>query len=80
VPAVMLNEQGEQGWRMCGIAIRETRQPEPEGQRRWIFYFVREAEVNSSESEALLKEITPDLDNNELKKAVGLPEELIDDK
>ena len=41
VPATLLNEQGQEGWKMCGITNRTATAPEPEG-RRWIFYFVRE--------------------------------------
>jgi len=44
VPAEMLNEQGEKGWQMCGVTVRDTRPPEPDGQHRWLFYFVRAKE------------------------------------
>lgn len=43
VPAEMLNEQGEEGWEMCGVVTRDVRPPE-EGKNRWIFYFVKEAD------------------------------------
>jgi len=43
VPAEMLNEQGEEGWEMCGVVTRDVRPPE-EGKNRWIFYFVKEVD------------------------------------
>lgn len=43
IPPDMLNEQGKEGWELCGIAERITKPPlEPEGQKRWVFYFKRQ--------------------------------------
>lgn len=43
VPAEMLNQQGEEGWRLCGVLTRDTRPNEKGGgDKRWIFYFTRE--------------------------------------
>jgi hypothetical protein len=50
VPPEMLNEQGDEGWLMCGITIRDVKPPQPSGfsgpvdssfTQHWIFYFVR---------------------------------------
>ena len=38
VPPEMLNEQGKEGWMLCGTTIRNTKNPEGE---RWVFYFIR---------------------------------------
>lgn len=46
IPPEMLNEQGQQGWELCGIAERITQTP-PDitaGQTRWIYYFKRSIE------------------------------------
>jgi hypothetical protein len=40
VPSEMLNEQGGEGWMMCGTTVR-TVSAEEKGEHRWIFYFVR---------------------------------------
>jgi hypothetical protein len=40
VPSEMLNEQGGEGWMLCGTTVRSVRDNE-KGENRWIFYFVR---------------------------------------
>lgn len=43
VPSEMLNMQGEEGWLLQGVITRDARPPsEPEGEKRWVFYFARE--------------------------------------
>lgn len=59
VPAEMLNQQGEEGWRLAGIVTRDSRPPE-QGDSRWVFYFVRELNEGETASTEIPDQAVPE--------------------